>query len=431
MIEKNVVSIDDILVKKSYNEEEIKEHIKDIKLFKPRSPVMFFRDEIKDTLPKDKTNNQLFKLALKQYETLSQKEKEKYEQKENEDYEYLIKSLDTIEKYLIVDYYLYVETGEELYYQWCIKQAKIKGKDLTDARLLAQLNYQSMGKEEKKQWNKLNESNLKRLREIEKRFNRLKIRSAGFWKHFLKKKIEEEENRHVVLNKINIEINKLKRQKEKYNKYLEEYKQYMHDKYEKTMYLKLALEAETIVVYSRANYYHEKCEPGHHWFKTNNLHKQLEEMFKKEENVVEYEYILLKSTLINQYALYSNRYRNDILLHTIMTPKMLFYLKHLLYQDVNTINDNTKKVKYLREHWEKLPQSEKDKYIKDHQKIKKLVLEQRNLKQHEKRFWKETAKIEQDRADKLKELESEDENDSEPQEEKKKKPQPCRIKQTL
>ena len=107
------------------------------------------------------------------------------------------------------------------------------------------------------------------------------------------------------------------------------------------------------------------------------LQKLKEKIFEKEENQIEFEYKTYKNNLINNYASFSNVYRDEIALFTIMTPKMLFYLKHVLDNDINKINDNVEKVNCLREKWEQLPQSEKDIFIKEHQKIKEFAKNQR------------------------------------------------------
>lgn len=386
MFKFNTFSIDNLLFKQNYTEEEIRTNIAGLKLVKPRTPLQVLEDEIKDKLP-NKTKVECKKYASNYYSILSPEEKEKIDKKIDEDYTRLIKVLDIIEKYLIDDFYLYVETGEELYYQWCIKRAKIKGEDLTDARMIAQLNYKTMSEEEKEKWNELNKSHEKKLKEIQTMLS-LKMNDKLELRTFFIEKMNNEENIIVSERSYSSEFNKFKRKKEKYQKFIKEFLALQKKKNENSLYYKLALGEHPVIVNTKTYYileqyitneiYYMNLDMNNAYFiDKKTLQKLKEKIFEKEENQIEFEYKTYKNNLINNYASFSNVYRDEIALFTIMTPKMLFYLKHVLDNDINKINDNVEKVNCLREKWEQLPQSEKDIFIKEHQKIKEFAKNQR------------------------------------------------------
>ena len=381
----NSYAIDDLLIKKHYTEEEIKENIKDLVLFTPRTPLQVLQNELKYKIPKTKQDyNQYVRNLLA---TLSPEEKERIDKKIDDDFVCLIKVLDIIEKYLIDDFFLYVKTGEELYYQWCIKKAKMKGEDLTDARMIAQLNYQTMSEEEKEKWNEINKSHEKKLKEIQKMLS-LKLNDKLELRTFFIEKMKNEENINVNSGTYPVEFNKFKKKKGKYQQFIKEFQELQKKNKEKSLYYKLALGEHPVSLYKKGHFIMEQYitnEVYYLKFDINNayfidkitLQKLTDRIFEKEENIIEFEYKKYKNNLINNYAYLSNVYRDEISLFTIMTPKMLFYLKHVLDNDINKIHDNIDKVNCLREKWERLPRNEKNRFIREHRKIKEFARNQR------------------------------------------------------
>ena len=63
MFKFNTFSIDNLLFKQNYTEEEIRTNIAGLKLVKPRTPLQVLEDEIKDKLP----NKTKASLVLKSY----------------------------------------------------------------------------------------------------------------------------------------------------------------------------------------------------------------------------------------------------------------------------------------------------------------------------------------------------------------------------
>ena len=76
MFKFNTFSIDNLLFKQNYTEEEIRTNIAGLKLVKPRTPLQVLEDEIKDKLP-NKTKVECKKYASNYYSILSPEEKEK------------------------------------------------------------------------------------------------------------------------------------------------------------------------------------------------------------------------------------------------------------------------------------------------------------------------------------------------------------------
>ena len=137
-------TIDDLLEKHQFTEEEIYNNIKDLNI-----PMKL---ESRYQLISSEDLSSLIEEVYSKWKSLSQKEEEEY----NKKIQSVIEQLNVIEKYLIPDYFINCSSGKELYHQWCLKQAKKNNKDLSDASILSELNFTSMEEKEKEKWNQLN-----------------------------------------------------------------------------------------------------------------------------------------------------------------------------------------------------------------------------------------------------------------------------------
>lgn len=375
-------TIDDLLEEKHFTEEEIYENIKDINL--PNrliSAYQIFKAEQKEAFIEEEKSKDNSKFG-----SLSQSEKENYKKKEEEARTRVIQRLDVIEKYLIPDCFYKCSNGKELYHQWCLKKAKKNKEDLTDSSLLSELNYLSMEEEEIKKWNKLNEQHQAKLKELQ--FQKKRSPKA-FILSIMKKEFKmsiDSQNYSNFINTIKTE------QPDTLNKISVLYSQVKKKYYMNSLYYSISTLNKTLHTYNSIRYYLDK-HPNECIGFTYLDNSKIDKFLK--ENKDDYEKEIHKSTLIRRYCSYHRKYKQHIIYHTIITPKMFFYKKHLSDKELINVEDNNEKVKILREKWNSLKEKEKKKYKTLHRKSKN-----KSVKEWRKLLKKENAKKKQEKKDK-------------------------------
>ena len=387
--------IEDLLEEKHFTEEEIYENIKDIHLPKELiDAYQIFKEERKENPTEEEISKGY--VIYSKFNSLSQSEKEPYKKKEEEQLTRVIKQLDVIEKYLIPDYFYKCSNGKELYHQWCLKRAKKNKEDLTDASLLSELNYLSMEEEEINKWNKLNEQHQDKLKELQVK---MKKNPFSFLPSIMKRELKMRIDPHNYLNL----IKKIKtEQPDAFNKISDVFSQVKRKFYMNSLYYSISTLNKTINNYTPLFYYLENHPKECIGFTFQDNRKNKIDQFLK-ENKDDYEKVQHKNILIRRYCGYHRKYRQQIIYHTIITPKMLFYKKQLSDKKLLNVKDNNEKLKILREKWESLKEKEKKKYITLHRQSRK-----KSVKEWRVYLNKEYKKKKREKAKKTKKVRKED-----------------------
>ena len=350
-------TIDDLLEKHQFTEEEIYNNIKDLNI-----PMKL---ESRYQLISSEDLSSLIEEVYSKWKSLSQKEEEEY----NKKIQSVIEQLNVIEKYLIPDYFTNCSSGKELYHQWCLKQAKKKNEDLSDASILSELNFTSMEEKEKEKWNQLNEQHKNKLKEIKSEMKKINC-------HFLVIALREELNDNTIstVNFTKLIQNLKIENPETHERIMNNYIKLKNEHKMKCLYYIAASKLFYYYCYQRKIYYldHNPKECFGLKFKEEEGRQKIERFIK--DNKEDFEKEQKKQKLISSYCRFHRLYYPQILYHTVITPKLLFYKEHLSDKDILSVKENKEKVELLRSKWNSF--QEKEVYINLHKKEKKKSIEE-------------------------------------------------------